>query len=122
MRIIQGILGVFGYTAEKAASNYDLSVEEVRRLLQKPTFGFEAIPTTLPLSTPQPDFKLDVDGLNFTITNCLLLHKLLATGQGEQVVSRRGELDGDLLSSTCEFGDYSEVRYRIGLIKFLTYT
>ena len=104
MRIIQGILGVFGYTtAEKAASNYDPSVEEVRWLLQKPTFGFEAIPATMPLSTPQPDFKLDVDGLNFTITNCLLLHKLLIFGEEEQVVSRRGELNQDTCSVRVSF-------------------
>ena len=115
MRIIQGILGIFGYTAEDAASNYDLPVEEVRRLLQKPTF--KAITAPMPLATPQPDFKLDVDGLNFTITNCLLLHKLLATGQGEQVVSRRGELNQDLVSRTCELeyegGIHSKVRCRV---------
>ena len=117
MRIIQGILGVFGYTAEKAASNYDLSVEEVRRLLQKPTFGFEAVPATLPLSTLEPDFKLDVDGLNFTITNCLLLHKLLIFGEDEQVVSWRDELNQDLVSRTCELeyegGIHSKVRCRV---------
>ena len=37
-----------------------------------------------------------------TFSNCSILHKLLITGQGEQVVSRRGELDRDLLSTTCE--------------------
>ena len=54
-----------------------------------------------PLSAPQPTFKHD----GFTWSNCSLLHKLLITGQGKQVVSRRGELDRDLLSSTCEFED-----------------
>ena len=54
-----------------------------------------------PLSAPQPKFKHDL----YTVSNCSLLHKLLITGQEEQVVSRRGELNRDLLSSTCEFKD-----------------
>ena len=32
-----------------------------------------------------------------------------------QVVSRRGELNRDLLSSTCEIGRFSKVRCRIGV-------
>ena len=76
-----------------------------------------------PLSAPQPTFEHDDD----TFSNCSLLHKLLITGQGEQVVSRRGELNRDLLSTTCENEVVSKVRCRIGLkhrleIKFLTYT
>ena len=71
-----------------------------------------------PLSAPQP--TLEHNGR--TWSNCSLLHKLLITGQGEQVVSRRGELNRDLLSSTCESRSYSKVRCKIGLIKFLTYT
>ena len=51
------------------------------------------------LSAPQPTFEHG----GFTFSNCSLLHKLLITGQGEQVVSRRGELNRDLLSSTCEY-------------------
>ena len=77
-----------------------------------------------PLSAPQPTFEHDD---YYTFSNCSLLHKLLITGQGKQVVSRRMELDRDLLSTTCEWGDISKVRCRIGLkcrleIKFLTYT
>ena len=53
------------------------------------------------LSAIQPTFEYG----GGTWSNCSLLHKLLITGQGEQVVSRRGELDRDLLSSTCEFED-----------------
>ena len=53
-----------------------------------------------PLSAPQPTFQHG--GFTFT-GNCPLLHKLLITGQEEQVVSRRGELNRDLLSSTCEY-------------------
>ena len=80
------------------------------------------------LSAPQPTFKQDgFNGLTYTFSNCSLLHKLLITGQGEQVVSRRDELNRDLLSTTCENEVVSKVRCRIGLkhrleIKFLTYT
>ena len=52
-----------------------------------------------PLFAPQATLKHD----GYTFSNCFLLHKLLITGQGEQVVSRRGELNRDLLSSTCEY-------------------
>ena len=79
---------------------------------------YSAGPQLEPLSAPQPTFQHDV----FTFSNCSLLHKLLVTGQGEQVVSRRGELDRDLLSSTCKFGGVTKVSCRVGLIKFLTQT
>ena len=64
-----------------------------------------------PLSAPQPTFEHD----SYIFTNCSLLHKLLITGQKEQLVSRREELNRDLLSSTCEMGEISKVRCRIGL-------
>ena len=72
------------------------------------------------LIAPQPTFKHDYDGWTYTYSNCSLLHKLLITGQEEQVVSRRGELNGDLLSRTCEYKfpdgtTVSTVRCRIGL-------
>ena len=55
------------------------------------------------LSAPQPTFKHDgFNGITYTFSNCSLLHKLLITGQGEQVESRRGELDRYLLSTTCD--------------------
>ena len=60
-----------------------------------------------PLSAPQPTFQHG--GFTFTC-NCSLLHKLLITGQGEQVVSRRGELNRDLVKRTCTWGIYSKVR------------
>ena len=41
VRMIQGILGVFGYTAEQAALSYNVSAEDVKFLLQLPTFGTE---------------------------------------------------------------------------------
>merc|ERR1711922_49450 len=55
MGIIQGILGVFGYTAEAAANNYNVSVEDVERLLKKPTFGSDAVT----FSTVSPDLQGD---------------------------------------------------------------
>ena len=69
-----------------------------------------------PLFAPQATLKHD----GYTFSNCFLLHKLLITGQGEQVVSRRGELDRELLSRTCEYKHssgttISKVRCRIGL-------
>ena len=63
---------------------------------------YSAGPQLEPLSAPQPTFQQD----DYTFSNCSLLHKLLITGQGEQVVSRRGELR-DLLHLTCEW-EYSE--------------
>ena len=69
------------------------------------------------LSAIQPKFEYE----GFTFSNCSLLHKLLITGQGEQVVSRRGELNRDLLSKTCKFKasssgrTVSKVRCRVGL-------
>ena len=85
---------------------------------------YPAGPVLETLSAPQPTFK---HGDYYTFSNCSLLHKLLITGQGEQVVSRRDELNRDLLSTTCESEDASKVRCKIGLkcrleIKFLTYT
>ena len=81
-----------------------------------------------PLFAPQATLKHD----GYTFSNCFLLHKLLITGQEEQMVSRRGELNRDLLSRTCEYKfpsrtTVSKVRCRIGLkrrleIKFLTHT
>ena len=72
---------------------------------------YSAGPQLEPLSAPQPTFK----HRRLTFSNCSLLHKLLITGQGEQVVNRRGELNRDLLSTTCEKEVVSKVRCRIGL-------
>ena len=73
----------------------------------------------LPLSAPQATFEHEDDLRLSTFSNCSLLHKLLITGQGEQVVSRRGELNRDLLSRTCEYKysgtTISKVSCRIGL-------
>ena len=62
------------------------------------------------LSAPQPDFEQNT----WTFSNAVLLHRLLITGQEEQVVSRRGELNRDLVKHTCEYKyiswAYSKVR------------
>ena len=80
---------------------------------------YSAGPRLEPLSAVQPTFKQGYDaGTIYTFYNCSLLHKLLITGQEEQVVSRRGELNGDLLSGTCKMGGFSKVKSKIGLIKF----
>ena len=64
------------------------------------------------LFTLQPEFNF-----TYTFYNCSILHKLLITGQGEQVLSRRGELNRDLLSTTCEIKDMSaKVRCRVELM------
>ena len=60
------------------------------------------IMSLLPLSVKQPEFTHEYDGHIYNISNAVLLHKLLITGQGEQVESRRGELDRYLLSTTCD--------------------
>jgi len=52
-----------------------------------------------PLSSLQPEFKQEGVG---TFTNCLLLHRLLITGQEEEVLRRKQELSHSLLSHTCE--------------------
>ena len=65
------------------------------------------ISDALLLSAPQPDFDHDGD----TFSNALLLHRLLATGQEEQVVSRRSELNRDLVKHTCSWGSDSKVRW-----------
>ena len=67
------------------------------------------------LSAPQPDFDLD----DLTFSNAVLLHRLVATGKEEQVVSRRGEINRDLVKRTCEYKYtwecFSKVRCRVRL-------
>jgi len=43
IRMIQGILGVFGFTPEQGVQNYNVSAEDLRLLLQRPTFGSERL-------------------------------------------------------------------------------
>ena len=60
------------------------------------------------LCSPQCDFKHD----GHTISNALLVHRLVATGKGEQVVSRRDEINRDLVKRTCTMSGVSEMRCR----------
>ena len=67
-----------------------------------------------PLSALQPDFKFDwkygsISRGTLIFSNALLLHKLLITGKGKQVVSRKAELDRDLLNKTCEYKSFSRM-------------
>ena len=79
---------------------------------------YPAGPVLETLSAPQPTFEY----VGHTFSNCSLLHKLLITGQEEQVVSRREELNQDLLSSTCEVLGVSKVSCRVGFMKVFTHT
>ena len=58
------------------------------------------------LSSPQPDFKHN--GLTFS--GCLLLHRLIVTGQTDELVRRKQEIVPALLSHTCEWGYSDKVR------------
>ena len=78
----------------------------------------------LPLSMAQPEFKHNSQ----TFSNCLLLHRLLVTGQmEEEILRRRQELSQSILSHTCKTQYTSKVRYRVGLsfsrleTKFISY-
>ena len=68
---------------------------------------FHSEPASLPLSLPQPEFQHD----GHTFNGCLLLHRLLATGQGEEVLRRRQELSPSLLSH--QYKPLTKVRYRV---------
>ena len=61
-----------------------------------------------PLSTPQPEFEHG----GGTWKDCLLLHRLLIEGKGEEVLRRRQELSPSILKYTCQRADWSEVRHR----------
>ena len=62
-----------------------------------------------PLSTRQHEFVHD--GYTFKDYTCLLLHRLIATGQGEEMVlRRRHQLSPSLLSHTCRVSHLSKVR------------
>ena len=52
------------------------------------------------LSSAHLDFK---DKLGSTYTGCLLIHYLLASGRGDEVLQRRKELSRSLLAKTCKY-------------------
>ena len=66
----------------------------------------------LHLSALQPMFSY----MERTFTNCVLLHRLIITGQDEEILRRRHQLDPSLLARTCQypkglFASFSQVRY-----------
>merc|ERR1712012_223306 len=94
----QGASSVVGSVALVASSKtYNTVMEEC--VCEESVCVCQTIPLTQSLSTPQPDFETD----QRTWSNCLLLHQLLIIGDEEQVLSRREELDRDLLLQTCSF-------------------
>merc|ERR1712126_372286 len=60
------------------------------------------VPELLSLSLPHPDFEKN----GYKFTDSVLLHYLLATGKGDEVLKRRQELSPSLLSRTCKWGDF----------------
>ena len=71
------------------------------------------LPGRLPKSlwTPQPKFYFR----GYTFTGCLLLHHLLITLRGDEVLRRRQELSQEILQHTCEGNGISKVRQRVRL-------
>ena len=65
------------------------------------------------LSSPQPDFEHDI----YTFSGCLLLHRLIVTGQTDELVRRKRELEPALLSHTCKYGGYDKVRLKLKMIE-----
>ena len=64
----------------------------------------------LPLSLPLPELQHEVQDKygsmeKATFSGCLLLHRLLITGQEDEVLKRKEELSPSLLSHTCNFKD-----------------
>ena len=55
----------------------------------------------MPLSTIEPDFEHD----SRTYSNCLLVHRLVVMGIGEELLNRVTELSASVLSHTCEVED-----------------
>jgi len=51
------------------------------------------------LSSPVPEFKLG----ERSFSNCLLVHKLLATGQGEEVLQRWHQVSQSILLHKCQY-------------------
>jgi len=43
VRMIQGVLGALGFTPEQGAQSFNISAEDLRLLLQRPTFGSERL-------------------------------------------------------------------------------
>jgi len=54
------------------------------------------------LSSPVPDFKLGEK----LFSNCLLVHKLLATGRGEELLQRWDQISPSILLHKCQYVDH----------------
>jgi len=84
--------------AEKAATEkagLQAEVEQLKTALAATAAG--RLPGE-PLSTPQPEFEHRGE----TFNDCLLLHRLLIEGKGEEVLRRRQELSPSILKHTCQ--------------------
>ena len=71
------------------------------------------------LSSPQPDFKAK----GYTFSGCLLLHRLVITGQTAELVRRKQEIEPSTLSHTCKWlmGDgfgWDKVRFKLKMFQF----
>ena len=71
------------------------------------------------LSSPQPDFEHDI----YTFSGCLLLQRLVITGQTAELVRRKQEIEPSTLSHTCKwlmadgFG-WDKVRFKLKMFQF----
>ena len=73
------------------------------------------------LSSPQPDFKHDI----YTFSGCLLLQRLVITGQTAELVRRKQEIEPSTLSHTCKwltgspgFPGWDKVRFKLKMFQF----
>ena len=73
---------------------------------------YELLDVVLPLSSPEPDFEHD----GYTLSGCLLLHRLIVTGQTGELVRRKRELVPSLLSHTCG-EEEAKVRLKLKMIE-----
>ena len=65
------------------------------------------------LSSPEPDFEHD----GWTFSGCLLLHRLIVTGQTDELVRRKREIVPALLSHTCKYYGVDKVRLKLKMIE-----
>ena len=71
-------------------------------------------PDQLDLSSPQSEFTTN----ERTFSSCVLLHRLIITGQDEEILRRRHQLGPALLARTYQiqkglFNSHSQVRFSI---------
>ena len=95
-------------------------MQKVPSLNKKPVLLPE--PAALPLSLPQPSVLAPAIPVAYlpqpaghTFNDCLLLHRLLTAGLGEEVQRRRQELSPSLLSHTCQLSFYGSTLKKVRL-------